>query len=129
MALRPATAGVAADEQATTSAVLAAGRHGNPLGQLLGPVVRRLHASAVPWVVGYDRGAVGKAVDGWAGRVDRRPVDGGLRVEGSNLVPVAPRSGLALDRPGAVAAVAAARVHPAAPQVDLRAGAPATYRP
>jgi vancomycin resistance protein YoaR len=119
LALRPATAGVAADEQATTSAVLAAGRHGNPLGQLLGPVVRRLHAIEVPWVVGYDRGAVAKAVDGWAGRVDRRPVDGGLRVEGTNVVPVAPRSGLVLDRPGAVAAVAAALVHPAARVVDL----------
>jgi vancomycin resistance protein YoaR len=119
LALRPATVGVAADEQATTSAVLAAGRDGNPLGQLLGPVVRRLHAIEVPWAVRYDRGAVAKAVDGWAGRVDRRPVDGGLLVKGTTVAPVAPRSGLALDRPGAVAAVATALAHPGARVVDL----------
>src|SRR6266511_4402929 len=38
--LRPAGVGVTADERATTTAVLAAGRHGNPVGQLLGPVLR-----------------------------------------------------------------------------------------
>lgn len=130
LALRPATVRVAADEQATATAVLAAGRQGNPLGQLLGPVVRRLHAIQVPWAVSYDRGALAKAVDTWAGRVDRRPVDGGLRFEEATVAPVAPRSGLTLDRPGAVAAVAAALVHPGTGVVDLpiREGQPGIGR-
>jgi vancomycin resistance protein YoaR len=117
--LRPAAVRVAVDAQGTAGAVLAAGRHGNPLGQLLGPVVRRLHPTDVPWAVSYDRGALARTVDGWAARVDRRPADGGLRVEGTTITPVAPRPGLTVDRPGAAAAVAAALVQPRAGVVDL----------
>jgi len=40
--LRPQAVGVAVDEAATTQAVQRAGRAGNPLAQLLGPLLRRL---------------------------------------------------------------------------------------
>ena len=107
LVLRPAGVGVAADERATTLAVLAAGRHGNPLGQLLGPVLRHLHAVEVPWAVRYDHAALAHAVDGWAAQVDHAPVEGGLRIDGTGVSPVTPRDGTTLDRPGALAAVQA----------------------
>src|SRR6266545_6681212 len=107
LVLRPAGVGVAADERATTLAVLAAGRHGNPLGQLLGPVLRHPHAVEVPWAVRYDRAALAHAVDGWAAQVDHAPVEGGLRIDGTGVSPVTPRDGTTLDRPGALAAVQA----------------------
>jgi vancomycin resistance protein YoaR len=119
LTLRPAGVGVAADERATSAAVLSAGRHGNPVGQLLGPVLRHLHAAQVPWAVRYDRGALAHAVDGWAARVDRAPVEGGLRIEGTSALPVTPRAGSTLDRPGALAAVAATLAHAGGGPVEL----------
>jgi len=117
--LRPAGVGVTADERATTTAVLAAGRHGNPVGQLLGPVLRHLHAAQVPWAVRYDRGALAHAVDGWAAQVDQAPVEGGLRLDGTTALPVTPRTGSTLDRPGALAAVAATLAHAGGGPVEL----------
>jgi vancomycin resistance protein YoaR len=117
--LRPAGVGVAADERATTAAVLAAGRHGNPVGQLLGPVLRHLHAVHVPWALRYDRAALAHAADGWAAQVDRAPVEGGLRLDGTTALPVTPRTGTTLDRPGAVAAVAATLAHAGSGPVEL----------
>jgi vancomycin resistance protein YoaR len=106
--LRPQTVGVAVDEAGTAGAVAAAGRRGSVLGQLLGPVVRRLRPVEVDWVVRYRQPALAAVVRRWAGQVDRQAVDGSLRVQGAAVVPVEPRTGRTLDRAGAVAVVGAA---------------------
>ena len=110
--LRPRDAGVDADERATARAVRMAGRRGNPLAQLLGPLLRRADPVEVAWVVRADRPRLARAVAGWAQRVDRPAVDGTLTVRGTTVVPVQPRPGQELDRAGAVAALAAALARP-----------------
>jgi hypothetical protein len=117
--LAPAVVGVEVDEVAASRAVQGAGRQGNVLGQLLGPVLRRLRPVETRWMVRYDRVALTRVVDRWAGRLDRRTLDGTVRIQGTLVVPVNPRPGRALDRAGAVSAIAAALSRPGARAVDL----------
>ena len=110
--LRPQAVGVAVDEAATTRAVQRAGRAGNPLAQLLGPLLRRLDPIEVGWAARHDRSAAARAVAAWARKAERPAVDGDLRVQGTTVVPVPPRPGQRLDRSGAVDAVVAALTSP-----------------
>jgi vancomycin resistance protein YoaR len=119
LTLRPQAVGLAVDEGATTRAVLHAGRSGNPLSQLVGPLRRRLRPIQLTWAVGYSRPAAEKALSRWAGVVHRPPVEGNLRLHGTTVAPIWPRPGQRLDPSGAVDSVAAALASPVRPALTL----------
>jgi hypothetical protein len=112
LTLRPQAVGLAVDAAAMTRAVLRAGRSGNPLTQLVGPLRRRLRPIQLSWAVGYSRPTAAKALIRWADVVHRPPVEGHLRIQGATVIPVRPRPGQRLDRSGAVDSVAAAFASP-----------------
>jgi vancomycin resistance protein YoaR len=119
LSLRPQAVGLTVDEAATTWAAQRAGRNGNPLSQLVGPLQRRLRPIDLSWVVGYSRPAAAKALTRWAGVVHRPAVEGDLRIRGTTVDPVWPRPGQRLDRTGAVESVAAALASPLRPPLTL----------
>jgi hypothetical protein len=82
-------------------------------------VVRRIHPLTVGWTVRFSEPGLARAIGRLARRVDRDPADGGLRVEGTTVVPVEPVPGLTLDQPAAVQAVGTAFQQPVARVVQL----------
>jgi len=97
--VRPATAGLRLDVAATVDA--AAARSWNP-ADLLDALVG---GDEVPPVVAVDRTALAARMDRLADRVDRAPVEGGVRVKGTEVRPVTPVDGLRVQRRAAADAV------------------------
>jgi vancomycin resistance protein YoaR len=104
----PAAVGLDLDEAGATATVARAGRNENLAAQAVGVVTRRLNPLEVRWRSHYDDARLARTVDGWAARFDQTPVDGGLRIEGATVTPVAPREGRTLLRQEARALVSAA---------------------
>ncbi|MCU1428557.1 MAG: putative vancomycin resistance protein [Actinomycetia bacterium] len=98
------------DAVATVRAARRAGRSHNPLEQIAGTVLRRFRPDRVPLRVTYDSHALEGILDGWAQRVDRGVVEGGLRFEGTKVVPIEPHSGTGIVRDKARARLVA-RLH------------------
>jgi vancomycin resistance protein YoaR len=104
----PASLALTVDRHATATAVVHAGRRGNPVAQVLGTFTRLVHDDFVEWTVTVDGARVTRLVDGWAAQVRRAPTDGSLRFRQGEVVPVDPAPGRRLDRAGARETVVAA---------------------
>jgi vancomycin resistance protein YoaR len=104
--LRPAGAGLSLDVDGTVDA--AGARSWNP-ADLLDALVG---GAEVAPVVSVDRAALTAGVDRLADRVDRAPVEGAVRVDGTEVRPVTPVDGLRLQRGAAADAVADAYLDP-----------------
>ncbi|MGH9034319.1 MAG: peptidoglycan binding domain-containing protein, partial [Acidimicrobiia bacterium] len=104
----PAEVGLDLDEVGAVATVARAGRNQNLAAQAVGVVSRRINPLEVRWHSRYDDALLARTVDGWATGFDRPPVDGGLRIEGAEVVPVPPREGRTLLRDEARELVSAA---------------------
>jgi vancomycin resistance protein YoaR len=104
----PADVGLDLDEVEAVATVARAGRNQNLAAQAVGVVTRRLHPLEVRWHSRYDNARLARTVDGWAGRFDQVPVDGGLQIQGATVTAVAPREGRTLLRDEARELVSAA---------------------
>jgi vancomycin resistance protein YoaR len=92
----PATAGLELDVTAT---VAAAGRRSwNPIALVAG----LLGAGDMDPAVSVDKGKLSTAVGSMAQQIDGRPVEGGVRFDGDQVVPVEPRQGRTVVRSDAV---------------------------
>ena len=98
--VRPAAAGLSLDVAATVDA--AGARSWDP-ADLLDALVG---GDEVPPVVAVDRAALAARVGRLADRVDRAPVEGAVRVDGTEVRPVTPVAGLRVQRRAAVEALA-----------------------
>jgi vancomycin resistance protein YoaR len=140
--LHPGSVGLRVNDEATTRAVLAAGRDGNPLDQAVGPVRRRLDPVQVSWRLSYDARRLDRLLAGLAEDVDEAPRNGDLRFAGARVERVPPRPGILLDRAASRRLIAAAlgdrpsgplelpvrRTEPPVNQPDVNAAAAAAQR-
>lgn len=97
--LDPKKAGLRLDVPATLDA--AGARSWNPVTLVRG----FFGGGEVAPVTTADKERLRAAVDTFADKADRKPVEGGVRFEGAKVVPVPPGQGRTLDRPGAVEAL------------------------
>jgi vancomycin resistance protein YoaR len=104
--VRPAAAGLSLDVAATVDA--AGARSWNP-ADLLDALVG---GDEVPPVVAVDRAALAARMDRLADRVDRAPVEGAVRVKGTEVRPVTPVDGLQVQRRAAADALAGGYLDP-----------------
>jgi hypothetical protein len=94
--IAPATVGLRVDVPETVRRARAAGRGANPLAVLAGTVLRRFRPDEIPLVVSVDEGRLGAVLDAWSRATAVGLRDGSVRIEGVNVVEVAPRSGTGL---------------------------------
>jgi hypothetical protein len=140
--LWPQSLGLRVDDQATTRAVLAAGRSGHVLSQAAGPVGRWIRPVQVAWRLSYNQQRLEAALARLAADVDEPPRNGDLRFDGAKVERVAARPGVQLDREGAGRLIAVAlgdrpagrlvlpvrRVDPPVNQPDVNSAATAAQR-
>ena len=98
------------------------GRHGGLLSQLAGTVRRWVRPDHVPLHVVYDDDRLEGMLDGWSAGTGNPAVEGGLRFEGSRVVPIEPRSGTGILRAEARAALVRMLAGPDRPVVTLPVG-------
>ena len=101
LTLDPRRIGLDVDSDDTAEAVQAAGRSGNPFGQILGTVGRLFTAEEVHWDLTFDEAAVDAVLEEWAKEVAVEPQDGTLEFDGATVMPVQPKAGRELSRPAA----------------------------
>lgn len=94
--IAPATIGLRVDVAETVRQARAAGRGDNPLAVLLGTVLRRFRPDEIPLAVTVDEGRLRAVLDAWGRATSVGLRDGSVRIEGVNVVEVAPRSGIGL---------------------------------
>ncbi|MEP6761095.1 MAG: peptidoglycan binding domain-containing protein, partial [Sporichthyaceae bacterium] len=98
----PLTAGLRLDVAATVSE--AGQRSWNPIALVAG----LLGAGDMDPSVSVDRKKLSAAIGAMAQQIDGKPVEGGVRFEGDQVVPVEPRQGRTVDRGDAVAKISEA---------------------
>jgi len=96
--VEPSLIGFSVDADATMRAVRDAGRDANPLRTVADTVLRRFRPDDVQLVVHYDAGSFEGLLDGWTNAVQSGLVQGGLRFDGTTVVPIAPHPGRGLLR-------------------------------
>jgi vancomycin resistance protein YoaR len=96
------------DAAASVRAAREAGRSHNPLDQLGGTVLRRVRADHIPFVVDVDPDRLDAVLDAWVTRTGKGLVDGGLQFVGTQVVEVAPKTGVGIQRAQAKAQLLAA---------------------
>ncbi len=94
----PGLIGFTVDADATMQAVQRAGRHSNLFGAVTDTVLRRFRPDDVPLVVRYDQDRFAGLLDGWTNALQKGLVEGGLRVTGTAVTAVEPRTGVGLQR-------------------------------
>ena len=65
---------------------------------MTGTVLRRLREDTVPLVLDFDEGRFQGVLDGWVAATGKGLVDGGLTFEGTQIVEIAPKSGVGIQR-------------------------------
>jgi vancomycin resistance protein YoaR len=86
------------DAGATIREAHDAGRDVSPLQMVTDTVLRRFRPDVVHLVVHYDATRFQGLLDGWANALATGLVEGGLRFEGTTVVPISPRPGRGLLR-------------------------------
>jgi vancomycin resistance protein YoaR len=97
-AVDPSLIGFSVDTEATVREAEAAGRHANPFRMVSDTVLRRFRPDDVHLVVHYDEPRFEGLLDGWTSALQSGLVEGGLRFQGTTVVPIQPRSGHGLLR-------------------------------
>lgn len=86
------------DEVATLRSVRRAGRSRNPLEQTFGMVLRRFRPERVELAVTYDERGLAGVLDSWVRQTSDGVVEGDLRFDGAEVVPVIPEAGTGILR-------------------------------
>jgi vancomycin resistance protein YoaR len=94
----PAIIGFTVDVDKTVEQASEAGRSGNPLAMVASTVTRRFRPEKVDLVVKYDDTRLQGLLDGWSTVLTTGLVEGGLRFDGTTVVPIAPKPGTGLVR-------------------------------
>jgi vancomycin resistance protein YoaR len=97
-AVDPGLIGFSVDADATVREAEAAGRNANPFRMVSDTVLRRFRPDDVHLVVHYDDSRFEGLLDGWTSALQSGLVEGGLRFQGTTVVPVQPRAGHGLLR-------------------------------
>jgi vancomycin resistance protein YoaR len=94
--IAPATVGLRVDVDETVRRARAAGRGDNPVAVLAGTVLRQFRPDDVPLAVTVDEGRLEAVLAAWsrATAIDLR--DGSVRIEGLQVIEIAPRAGIGL---------------------------------
>ena len=98
LAADPSTVRLDVDQVATLRTARTAGRIGNPLEQMAGTLLRRFRPDEVPLQVRYDERGLEGLIDGWMSQTSAGVSEGGLRFEGTTVVPVEPHAGMGIER-------------------------------
>jgi len=99
LAVEPRAVGFKVDSRASAARAIAVGRSGNFVSRELAFFSRMLHAESVPAVVQIDPKLLAEQEDEWqVFAIKDPPFSGGIRVEGTTVMPVYPRAGSSLDR-------------------------------
>jgi vancomycin resistance protein YoaR len=104
----PSLIGFSVDVDATTREVQDAGRDENPLAMATDTLLRRFRPDRIPLVVNYDPTRFEGVLDGWSTALGSGLVEGGLKFNGTTVVPVEPHPGRGLLRAEAERELAAA---------------------
>jgi len=112
-----------ADAETTARAAIDAGRTGSPLSQAAGTVLRWFRPEHVHLRVAYDDDRLEGVLDGWSAETDNGEVEGGLRFDGTRVVPIEPRAGSGMVRAKARVALVGMLASPQRSVVELPAGA------
>ncbi len=83
---------------ASVRAAREAGRSHNPVNQLTGTVLRRFRSDHIPFVVDVDPGRFDAVLDAWVAQTGKGLVDGGLQFQGTQVIKIAPKSGIGIQR-------------------------------
>lgn len=94
----PAVIGFAVDVDATVEQASEAGRAGNPFEMVSSTVMRRIRPEKVALVVQFDDARFQGLLDGWSNVLTAGLVEGGLRFDGTTVVPISPKAGTGLVR-------------------------------
>lgn len=86
------------DEVATLRSARRAGRSRNPLDQTLGMVLRRFRPERVELEILYDEQRLAGVLDSWTRQTSEGVVEGDLRFDGAQVVPVMPQAGTGILR-------------------------------
>lgn len=86
------------DEVATLRSARRAGRSRNPIDQTLGMVLRRFRPDRVELEITYDERRLAGVLDSWIRQTSEGVVEGDLRFEGAEVVPVMPQAGTGILR-------------------------------
>ncbi len=97
-AVDPSLIGFSVDAEAIVREARSAGRNSNLLRMVSDTVLRRFRSDDVSLVVHYDQTRFEGLLDGWTSALQSGLVEGGLRFEGTKVVPVHPQSGRGLLR-------------------------------
>ena len=93
------------DARATAQEAFEQGRHGSWLSQLAGTARRWVRPDHIQLHVVYDDDRLEGMLDGWSAQTGDAAIEGGLRFEGSRVVPIEPKSGTGILRAQARAAL------------------------
>jgi vancomycin resistance protein YoaR len=121
-AVDPALLLLDVDERATLRAARKAGRSRNPLEQIAGTVLRRFRTDEVPLVVRYDGARLAGVLDSWSASTTNGLVEGGLRFDGTDVIPIEPRAGDGIRRREAIDRIDRALARADRPVVALPVG-------
>jgi vancomycin resistance protein YoaR len=126
LAVDPSLLDVSIDARATANVATEVGRRGSPFAQLFGTVLRHMRPDRVHLRVEYDESRLEGILDGWSAQIQRGEVEGGLRFEGTTVVPIEPRIGTGILRDDARRRLQTMLAGPTRPIVALPVG---TIRP
>ena len=98
LSLDPAAIDYDVDVAETANAAEEAGRSGNPVGQVVGAVLRRFRDDRVDVVASWNGQKLDAMLDAWDQQLVAGRRDAGLEFQGSQVVEVPPASGLGLKR-------------------------------
>jgi vancomycin resistance protein YoaR len=98
LSLDPAAIDYHVDVAETAKPAEDAGRSGNPVGQVLGAVLRRFRDDRVDLVVSWNRQKLDAVLDAWDQQLVAGRRDAGLEFQGAQVVELPPVSGLGLKR-------------------------------
>lgn len=86
------------DVDASVRAARQTGRSRNPLDQVGGLLLRRVRPDEIEWQASWDDALLGEQLDAWSEELSQGLENGGLTFEGANVIEVAPKPGIGLQR-------------------------------
>jgi len=96
------------DVDAMLAAALEAGRHGEPVADLIGAPQAAIHGIGLTPEVTFDAAALGDAISAVARTIDVQPVNASISTAGDGTFAISPsREGRVVDQPALVAAIEA----------------------
>jgi vancomycin resistance protein YoaR len=98
LAVDPTALNLHVDAAASVRAAREAGRSHNPINQLTGTVLRRFRSDHIPFAVDVDPGRFDAVLDAWVAQTGKGLVDGGLQFQGTQVIKIAPKSGIGIQR-------------------------------